>query len=114
MSKWAFINDDFILEETAGIHFRDLALQRGYGVFDFFKIAESTPVFLEQHLQRFFYSAQQLHLPAGRTKEELKAIITELIAKNNMADAGIRMTLTGGYSADGYQAAKRYSKHLVF
>jgi D-alanine transaminase/branched-chain amino acid aminotransferase len=103
MATWAFINDEFIREERACIHFRDLALQRGYGVFDFFRLEGQTPVFLNLHLKRLFYSAREMHLPLEKTEVELKAIISELIARNNLPNSGIRITLTGGYSADGYQ-----------
>jgi branched-chain amino acid aminotransferase len=106
MQKWAFINDGFIAEEKACIHFRDLSIQRGYGVFDFFKLKGSEPVFLDEHLKRFFYSSSQMHLHVGKTEKELKNILAELISKNELPDSGVRITLTGGYSADGYQIAE--------
>lgn len=106
MQKWAFINNDFIAEERACIHFSDLSLQRGYGVFDFLRLNGNTPVFLDDHLERFFHSAQQMHLAVGKTEAELKSILAELILKNNLRGSGIRITLTGGYSADGYQIAE--------
>src|SRR5215203_1127834 len=106
MYKWAFVNEDFVLEENARLQFRDLAIQRGYGVFDFFKLIENIPVFLDQHLRRFFYSAAEMHLPVHKSAEELTTIIYELIEKNNLPQSGVRITLTGGYSQDGYQLAK--------
>jgi branched-chain amino acid aminotransferase len=106
MGKWAFIDKEFIPEQSASVHFCDLAIQRGYGVFDFFKIVNNSPVFLDEHLDRFFYSAEQMHLPIEQTKKELHTIISELLFKNAIPDSGVRLTLTGGYSADGYQLAK--------
>lgn len=106
MSKWAFINENFILEQSASLHFSDLAIQRGYGIFDFFKIENNSPLSLDEHLRRFFHSAEQMHLDPGKTKEELKSIIYQLIEKNALPNSGLRMTLTGGYSADGYGLAK--------
>ena len=106
MHKWAFVNEDFVLEENARLQFRDLAIQRGYGVFDFSMLIENIPVFLDQHLRRFFYSAAEMHLPVHKSAEELTTIIYELIEKNNLPQSGVRITLTGGYSQDGYQLAK--------
>ncbi len=106
MNKWAFINEDFVLEKSATLHFSDLAIQRGYGIFDFLKIVNNNPVFLDEHLRRFFYSADQMHLNPGKTKEELKSIIHQLMEKNDLPHSGLRITLTGGYSADGYGLAK--------
>jgi D-alanine transaminase/branched-chain amino acid aminotransferase len=105
MSQWTFINNDFIPESDAAIHISDLAIQRGYGVFDYLKTIDNQPIFLEQHLQRFYYSASQLHLPIQQTPQELTNIIQELINRNAIDTSGIRLTLTGGYSSDGYNIA---------
>lgn len=103
MSQWTFLNHDFVKEEEAKLHYRDLSIQRGYGVFDFFKVVNSAPVFLEEHLTRFYFSAEQMRLNVQYSKETLKEIIYELLKKNNSVNTGVRITLTGGYSADGYQ-----------
>jgi branched-chain amino acid aminotransferase len=106
MSNWTFLNDQFVQEEKAVLHFRDLSIQRGYGVFDFFKVLNYAPVFLEDHLSRFYFSAEQMRLNIEYAKDELKKIIFELLQKNNTGDTGMRITLTGGYSTDGYQLSK--------
>ncbi|MGZ5190514.1 MAG: aminotransferase class IV [Flavisolibacter sp.] len=99
------MNNRILQQENALLHFKDLAVQRGYGIFDFFKFIDQQPVFLEDHLDRFFASAEEMRLPIEQTREELKDIIYQLIQKNQVADGGIRMTLTGGYSPDGYEIA---------
>lgn len=106
MSNWAFLNDKFIAEEKTFLHFTDLSIQRAYGIFDFFKIINSQPVFLDEHLSRFYFSAEQMRLQVHQSKEELKKIIFELIDRNEVGNTGVRITLTGGYSADGYQLAQ--------
>jgi branched-chain amino acid aminotransferase len=105
MSAWVYINDGFFAAENATLSFRDLAIQRGYGVFDFFRVEQGRPVFLEEHLDRFHFSAAQMHLRIPFQKEELKEVIDTLIRKNQMEKGGIRLTLTGGNSPDGYQPA---------
>lgn len=105
MSNWAFLNDEFILEEKAALQVHDLSIQRGYGVFDFFKVVYAAPVFLEEHLDRFYFSASRMRLNVAYNKEELEKILLELLRKNNAANTGVRITLTGGYSPDGYQLA---------
>ena len=105
MIQWTFLNDRFIQEENASLHFKDLSIQRGYGIFDFFKFIDFQPVFLEDHLDRFYSSAQEMRLPVAMSREELKDILHQLIQKNKLPDGGIRMTLTGGYSPDGYEIA---------
>lgn len=99
---FVFVNDLFIPASEASLLVSDLAIQRGYGVFDFLKTIDGRPVFPEEHLVRFFHSAQRLRLPVGKTKEELHNILLQLMGKNNLPSSGIRLTLTGGYSPDGY------------
>jgi len=101
-SPFFFINDTFVPATQASLLVTDLSIQRGYGIFDYFMTLEGRPIFPGPHLDRFFRSAAQLRLPVSRTREELTAIIAELQQRNAIPDSGIRMTLTGGYSADGY------------
>ncbi|HVW62705.1 MAG TPA: aminotransferase class IV [Puia sp.] len=103
---FVFVNDLFVPASEASLLVSDLAIQRGYGVFDFLKTIDGRPVFPEEHLVRFFYSAQRLRLPVGKTKEELYNILLQLMGKNNLPDSGIRFTLTGGYAEDGYALSK--------
>jgi branched-chain amino acid aminotransferase len=105
-SKYTILNDDFLPATEASIKITDLALQRGYGIFDFFKILDGEVKFLEDHLDRFYNSAGQMHLPVGKTRDELKAMLFELMRKNDLVESGIKITLTGGYTADGYSIAK--------
>jgi D-alanine transaminase/branched-chain amino acid aminotransferase len=103
---FTFINDSFIKEEDAVLHFKDLSIMRGYGVFDFFKVVDKLPFYLDNHLDRFYFSAKEMHLPVLQNRGELIAIITALIKKNDAYNCGIRITLTGGYSDDGIQIVK--------
>ena len=98
-----FLNDGFIALAEAGLPVTDLGVQRGYGIFDFLRITNNIPLFQDDHLDRFFYSAKEMRLPVKQTKGEMKEIISELISKNNVPDSGIRIMLSGGNSPDGYQ-----------
>lgn len=103
---YSVVNKDFVLKNEARILISDLSIQRGYGIFDFFRTINHEPVFLEDHLDRFFYSASQMHLDTYLNRSEIKQLIHHLTKKNNIGDSGIRLTLTGGYSEDGYSLAK--------
>jgi len=103
---FVFVNDVFVPASEASLLVSDLAIQRGYGIFDFLKAIDHTPVFPDEHLARFLHSARQLRLEVGKSKEELLALIYLLMEKNNLPDCGIRLTLTGGYSPDGYTLSK--------
>jgi branched-chain amino acid aminotransferase len=106
MAKWVFLNDAFVEEEKASLHFRDLSFQRGYGIFDFFRLIGNAPLFLEDHLDRFFSSAEKMHLEPPVDRADFKTIISQLIQKNDLPGTGIRLSLTGGYSEDGFTLAR--------
>ncbi|MEO9021332.1 MAG: aminotransferase class IV [Ginsengibacter sp.] len=103
---YAVINGNFILKDEAKILISDLSVQRGYGIFDYFRTVNNRPVFLDDHLDRFYHSASGMNLVVTVNREKIKEIIQELMVKNNISDSGIRLTLTGGYSEDGYSLAK--------
>jgi D-alanine transaminase/branched-chain amino acid aminotransferase len=96
-----FVNDEFIPASRASVLVSDLAIQRGYGIFDFCKTLDHRPIFLEEHIQRFVHSADRLRLPIG-PKEEIISLVRQLMDKNGLSHSGIKLILTGGYSADGY------------
>src|SRR4051812_33638357 len=98
----AFVNNQYVDESEACLQISDLSIHRGYGVFDFFRTSNFIPLFLDNYLERFFKSAGALRLPIEYSREELKEIIRELAKQNEIADAGFKMILTGGYSSDGY------------
>ena len=98
----SYINEKFVTIEQAVIPINDLGIQRGYGVFDFLRVAGDKPLFIDDHLDRFYYSAEVMRLKIKKERAELKSIIQELINTNNLNHSGIRLILTGGESVDGY------------
>jgi len=103
--SYSIINGQFFKTSEANILITDLAVQRGYGIFDFFVTVNNQPVFLDDHLDRFYNSASIMRLEPVPNRVELKRLIYKLIEKNEIPNSGIRITLTGGYSTDGYSIA---------
>ncbi len=100
------INGEILEAINASLLISDLAIQRGYGVFDFFKTINGFPVFLEDHLDRLYRSADNMHIDFGYDRHSLKAMLFELISINNMPQSGVKITVTGGYAIDGYTLNK--------
>ncbi|CAN5875918.1 branched-chain-amino-acid transaminase [soil metagenome] len=102
---FAFVRQEVVPLEKAFLHVSDLAIQRGYGIFDFLKIQDGQPLFLESYLDRFHSSAElmQLSVPLGR--EELVGAVADLIHRNDLPLSGMKLILTGGYSENGYNLA---------
>ena len=49
-----YLNGNILPESEAQLHLNDLALLRGYGIFDYFVFERFQPRFLEDYLNRFF------------------------------------------------------------
>ncbi len=101
-----FVNNEFVPAHKATLHISDLAIQRGYGVFDFFKVEGNEPLFLEDYLERFYNSASMMYLRVPYSKDELREILQKLTSSNNLKVSGIKMILTGGYSENGFEPGK--------
>lgn len=99
---WCFLNDEFMDLADAKLSINDLSIQRGYGVFDFFRVMDAQPLFIDDHLARLQHSAAAMHLQIDYSTEALKAIVKELIQKNQLPSSGIRITITGGYTTDSF------------
>ncbi|MEM6318326.1 MAG: aminotransferase class IV [Bacteroidota bacterium] len=106
MIKYYNVNGEIVPIEKAVINIQDLGFLRGYSVFDFFRIYKGQPVFIEDHLARFERSAEKLGLEIPYTKAELVEKIVDLAKANQMDFGGIKLILTGGYSANGFLPAK--------
>jgi len=106
MIKYYNINGEIVPIEKAVINVRDLGFLRGYSVFDFFRIYNRRPVFIEDHLARLEKSTNELGLELPYSKSELVEKIVALAKANEMENGGIKIILTGGYSLDGFSPTK--------
>ncbi len=97
-----YLNQQWMPHADAALPGNDLGLQRGYAIFDFLRVAENVPLYIDDHLQRFYHSAAAMHLPVKESMEAFKSVIKEMIRLNDMPSSGIKILLTGGASADGY------------
>lgn len=101
-SNTVIFNAIAIPEDEAKLGINDLAIVRGYGIFDYFKVVNNQPIFLEDNIDRFFNSAKLMDLPIAYSRTEIKQQIEQLMHANQLPNSGIKILLTGGYSQDGY------------
>ena len=99
MSSLCYINGEILPTSEAGIGISDLALQRGYGVFDFARTYRRKLFHFDDHLQRLRGSASELHLQLPLPDEEITSIAQQLMLESDLNDPAIRLLLTGGYSS---------------
>ena len=99
VERFVHLNGKLVLEAEASLHVSDLGFRRAYSAFEFCRVDEGVPVFLEDHLARFTKSCAILELPSP---QDIEARILELLRANRAVLSGVSVYLTGGYSEDGF------------
>ena len=77
MSNIFYIDGEYVNQEDAKIPVTDLAVLRGYGVFDFMRTYNRKPFHLEDHVARLFRSAELILLDMPWTQEEVCEIVNQ-------------------------------------
>lgn len=99
-----YIDGEFVDESNAQIPATDLAVMRGYGVFDFLRTYKGVPFELDAHIQRLRRSASLIELDVPWSDAEIADIIGQTLARNTLTDGreqNVRIIVTGGPSANG-------------
>lgn len=102
MIRYHALNGQLTEAAHTSLHVSDLAILRGYGIFDFFLVREGKPLFIEDYLDRFFRSAALLELDRPVSRGKLLETILQVIAANSMRQGAIRLVATGGYAEDSF------------
>lgn len=108
-----YINGEYYQKEDAKIPVYDLGLLRGMGVFDFLRVWDGVPVFVEDHIARLRNSIRLMNMKDDASDEEWLFRIKSLIEKNKADRAGFRIVVTGGYSEDGYSIPENQNVYLM-
>ena len=95
-----YIDGKFVSSDQAVIPVNDLAILRGYGIFDFLRTYNGRPLFLEEHIERLKRSAKQIGLDLLWSKTQLIDIVNQTLNKNSHRESNIRVVVTGGTSPD--------------
>ncbi len=102
-----YVNGEFVPAEEASIPVDDLALLRGYGVFDFMRTYGGKPFCIEEHVSRLKESARLTGIPFPWTVEEMIGIVQQTVARNRHNESNITVIVTGGSSSDFLTPAGR-------
>lgn len=97
-----YINGEYVPAEEAVLPVSDLALLRGYAVFDFLRTYNKVPFFVEAHLSRLERSAKLLGIKMPLTDGEIYDVIMDLIDMHQKLEGELsfRLIITGGDSHD--------------
>lgn len=106
-----YLNGQYVKEEDAKISILDLAILRGFGVFDYLRTYGGKPFHLWDHLQRLKYSAEHVGLTLPNSLTEIQEIVYQVQKLNHLVEASLKLLITGGISADQFTPHSR--SHLI-
>jgi branched-chain amino acid aminotransferase len=98
MQVW--LNGNFIDEENATISIRDTGVLHAAGVFTTMRSAGGRVFRLPQHLARIRESCEALFIPLQHSDHVLIDAANEVLSRNSLADARLRLTVTRGMAQD--------------
>lgn len=100
-NAWWYINGRWVHPQEATISINDVAVLRGYSVFEALRTYNRRPFHLDAHLTRLYRSAELIDLTVTFDRDFLSQKVQEAIERNSYTDASVRMLVTGGISEDG-------------
>ncbi len=96
-----YLNGQFVKEEDACVSVFDHGFLYGDGIFEGIKAYNGRIFALDEHLDRFFESAQSIQLVLPLSRDEMKEAILETVRRNHLRDAYIRPVASRGKGALG-------------
>ncbi len=84
----------------AALPITDIAIQRGYAVFDSMVASNDTILDLDHHIARFVNSAKIARIPLKYSKTELREALQKVLRKNKLPFSKVRIFVTPGQSPD--------------
>jgi aminodeoxychorismate lyase len=91
-----------LFQKTARLSPPSTAVFYGDGLFETLRVANGKPFRWAQHLERLRGGAEYLKIPMPFAAEAWRGFAEELIARNQMREALLRLTLSRGVGARGY------------
>lgn len=98
---YCYYKNKIVPIEEVLIGANDLAVLRGYGVFDLAYARREKIFYCKEHLQRFQNSAKILNISFPFSLSEIEDISAKLLKKNGYTESTMRWVLTGGIESEG-------------
>ena len=100
-----FLNGKFLPEAEAVVPLNDRGFLLGDGLFETARVAQGRPFRLAQHLERLSRGADFFKIQLPFPPKQIQQFAGELVEKNQLPDAVLRVTLTRGPGQRGYSTS---------
>jgi branched-subunit amino acid aminotransferase/4-amino-4-deoxychorismate lyase len=95
---YCYLNGEILPYKDCCLHVSDLQIQRGYGVFDFFRSRNGDIPWLEDYTNRLYNSLQLSGIDAGLSPPDFLSAVQSLQKKNGLPNGAFKVIVSGGYS----------------
>jgi len=95
-----WLNGNFVEENDAGVSLRDTGLLHAAGVFTTMRSYRGSVYRIRKHLERLRASCEALFVPLKFKDEELIEATHELLTRNSLSEARLRLTATRGHATE--------------
>ncbi|MDC7233810.1 MAG: aminotransferase class IV [Spirochaetales bacterium] len=95
-----YMDGEFIESDKAVLPVNDMAVLRGYAIFDYMRTYRGRPFYLKEHIRRFAHSGDCMGLPLPLSEQEIYDVVMETLSRNSFEESNVRIIYTGGISAD--------------
>src|SRR5438270_9257872 len=89
-----YIDGQWVHPNEATISINDVAVLRGYSVFESLRTYHRRPFHMEEHLNRLYRSAEIIELDVPYSRNDIAVVVQEVIKRNSYKHATIRILLT--------------------
>jgi branched-chain amino acid aminotransferase len=96
MDKWVFLNGEFVPSDQACLHIYDHGFLYGDGAFEGIRAYNGRAFKLKEHIHRLYNSLRALWIEMPYGSDQFIANVNELVAKNEVKDGYIRVTVSRG------------------
>lgn len=97
-----YVNGDYVKKSEAVISVYDSGFQHGDGVYEGIRAYDRRVYRLDEHIKRLYESCYTLGIEIGKTKDEMKEIVKEVVRRNldaGFTDIHMRLQVTRGFKA---------------
>jgi D-alanine transaminase len=99
MERISFLNGEFLPHNQCFVHIEDRGFGMADGVYEVILLQNNQLIDFNWHLARLFRSLDEMRIELNKSKDWLKQIIAELIAKNNLVHGSVYLQITRGVSS---------------
>lgn len=113
MRGCAFVDGNYVAPEDAKISLFDWGFLHGDATYDVAHVWQGKFFRLGDHVDRFFASLERLRLDAGRTREQVRAVMHECVRRSGLREAYVEVLCTRGLPAPGSRDPRSCSNRFM-